>query len=87
MSNRNGYPSTLPSQIVERIKNIDNVYKSNLKLTPVSKSAINAGERAEIFFPMDERKKTIKAKKESDQDGGACQLRKFWHLGHARGST
>lgn len=54
---RSQYPSVLPVQITERIKNIDNVYKiNNIKLTPINKSyplISTEAPRCEIYFPSD----------------------------------
>ena len=53
---RSQYPSVLPVQITERIKNIDNIYKiNNIKLTPVNKTTLVSTEspRCEIYFPSD----------------------------------
>ena len=54
---RSQYPSVLPVQITERIKNIDNVYKiNNIKLTPINKSyplVSTEAPRVEIYFPSD----------------------------------
>ena len=54
---RTQYPSVLPVQITERIKNIDNVYKiNNIKLTPINKTyplISTEAPRVEIYFPSD----------------------------------
>ena len=54
---RSSYPSILPVEISERIKNIDDIYKiSNVKLTPVNKSyplVSSESPRCEIYFPSD----------------------------------
>jgi len=54
---RTQYPSVLPVQITERIKNIQDIYKiANVKLTPVNKSyplVSTESPRTEIFFPSD----------------------------------
>lgn len=54
---RTQYPSVLPVQITERIKNIQDIYKiANIKLTPVNKSyplVSTESPRTEIFFPSD----------------------------------
>jgi len=54
---RTQYPSVLPVQITERIKNIQDIYKiANVKLTPVNKSyplISTESPRTEIFFPSD----------------------------------
>lgn len=54
---RTQYPSVLPVQITERIKNIDNIYKiNNIKLTPINKSyplVSTEAPRCEIYFPSD----------------------------------
>jgi len=54
---RSQYPSVLPVEITERIKNIDNIYKiANIKLTPINKSyplVSTEAPRCEIFFPSD----------------------------------
>lgn len=54
---RTQYPSVLPIQITERIKNIQDIYKiANIKLTPVNKSyplVSSESPRVEIFFPSD----------------------------------
>lgn len=54
---RTAYPSVLPVQITERIKNIQDIYKiANIKLTPVNKSyplVSTESPRVEIFFPSD----------------------------------
>jgi hypothetical protein len=54
---RSQYPSVLPVQITERIKNIDNIYKiNNIKLTPINKSyplISTEAPRCEIYFPSD----------------------------------
>jgi hypothetical protein len=54
---RTQYPSVLPVQITERIKNIQDIYKiANVKLTPVNKSyplISTESPRSEIFFPSD----------------------------------
>jgi len=54
---RTNYPSVLPTQIVERVKNIQDIYKiANVKLTPVNKSyplVSTESPRTEIYFPSD----------------------------------
>ena len=54
---RNLYPSKLPVEIQERIRNIENIYKiANVKLTPVNKSyplVSSESPRVEIFLPSD----------------------------------
>jgi len=54
---RSNYPSVLPVEITERIKNIDNIYKiANIKLTPVNKSyplVSSESPRVEIYLPSD----------------------------------
>ena len=54
---RSNYPSVLPVEITERIKNIDNIYKiNNIKLTPVNKSyplISSESPRVEIYLPSD----------------------------------
>lgn len=54
---RTAYPSVLPVEITERIKNIQDIYKiANVKLTPVNKSyplVSSESPRIEIFFPSD----------------------------------
>lgn len=54
---RTQYPSVLPVQITERIKNIENIYKiNNIKLTPINKSyplLSTESPRVEIYFPSD----------------------------------
>lgn len=54
---RGNYPSVLPVEITERVKNIDNIYKiANIKLTPINKSyplISTEAPRVEIYFPSD----------------------------------
>ena len=54
---RNSYPSKLPVEIQERIRNIENIYKiANVKLTPINKSyplVSTESPRSEIYFPSD----------------------------------
>jgi hypothetical protein len=54
---RTQYPSVLPVQITERVKNVSDIYKiANVKLTPVNKSyplISTESPRTEIFFPSD----------------------------------
>lgn len=54
---RTSYPSVLPVQITERIKNIQDIYKiANVKLTPINKTyplVSTESPRIEIYFPSD----------------------------------
>lgn len=54
---RSQYPSVLPVEITERVKNIDNIYKiANIKLTPINKTyplVSTEAPRVEIYFPSD----------------------------------
>lgn len=54
---RTSYPSVLPVQITERIKNIQDIYKiANVKLTPINKTyplVSTESPRVEIYFPSD----------------------------------
>ena len=54
---RNSYLSALPSEIIERAKNIDNIYKiANVKLVPINKTyplLSSESPRIEIFLPSD----------------------------------
>ncbi len=54
---RSLYQSTLPVEIQERIRNIENIYKiANVKLTPVNKSyplVSSESPRVEIYLPSD----------------------------------
>jgi len=54
---RSQYTSTLPVEIQERIRNIENIYKiANVKLTPVNKSyplVSSESPRVEIYLPSD----------------------------------
>ena len=54
---RSQYQSTLPVEIQERIRNIENIYKiANVKLTPVNKSyplVSSESPRVEIYLPSD----------------------------------